>query len=62
MVGIGATPRASIFEFDRAENFGRFASVRYWRSLVGLSSGATPAKRKIMRANSNQEMGVPPAT
>ena len=57
---MGAMPWLSSFAFDKAENFGRRATVRYSFSLVGRSSGVRPAQAKISFAYSNQEMGTPP--
>ena len=57
--GIGASPTRSILALDSAEYFGRRAAVRYSRSLVASSTGSSPAA-EIRRANSNQEIGVPP--
>ncbi len=43
-------PQRSILAFESAEYFGRRAAVRNSRSVVGFTSGCTPAIRKIMEA------------
>ena len=57
---MGSMPKASIFAFDSAENFGLRAAVGNSRSLVGFSSGFSPAAEKILPAHLYQEIGSPP--
>ena len=59
---MGSIPQRSILALESAEYLGRRAAVRYSRSFVGCNSGCKPATRKIVAANSNQEIGVPPPT
>ena len=48
---MGANPTRSILAFESAEYFGRFARVRYSRSLVASNIGFKPATSKMVRAN-----------
>jgi len=57
---MGAKPNRSILAFESAEYFGRFARVRYSRSLMASNIGFKPATSKMVRANWNHEMGARP--